>query len=81
MILFDLGGNKIGFFELERFFKLTIFWKLFDISEVIGNLFYFDEETEGMLKIGSNDLTSDLFANFIDNYLIVLKNINFYYFL
>jgi hypothetical protein len=33
MILFDLGGNKIGFFELERFFKLTIFWKLFYISE------------------------------------------------
>ena len=54
--------------KLGKALKLELFKKLFDISEVIGNLFYFDEKTEGMLKIGSNDLISDLFANFIDNY-------------
>ena len=64
--------------KLGKALKLELFKKLFDISEVIGNLFYFDEKTEGMLKIGSNDLISDLFANFIDNYKTnddLIKNI------
>ena len=36
------------------------------MSEILGNLYYFDEKSDAMLKIGTNDLIFDLFENYID---------------
>ena len=51
---------------LKKELKLNLLKKLFDVSEIFGNLFFFDEKSEAMLKIGTNDLIFDLFENYID---------------
>ena len=52
--------------NFEKELKLKLLKKLFDVSEIFGNLYYFDEKSDAMLKIGTNDLIFDLFENYID---------------
>ena len=51
---------------MKKELKLKLLKKLFNISEIFGNLYYFDEKSEAILKIGTNDLIFDLFENYID---------------
>ena len=52
--------------KLKKELKLDLLKKLLTIPEILGNLYYFDEKSEAMLKIGTNDLIFDLFENYID---------------
>jgi len=52
--------------KLKKELKLKLLKKLFNISEIFGNLYYFDGKNEAILKIGTNDLIFDLFENYID---------------
>ena len=52
--------------NLQKELKLNLLKKLFNLPEIIGNLYYFDERCQAMLKIGNNDLIIDLFENYID---------------
>ena len=51
---------------LKKELKLQLLKKLIDVSEIFGNLYFFDAKSEAMLKIGTNDLIFDLFENYID---------------
>ena len=52
--------------NLQKELKLNLLKKLFNLPEIIGNLYYYDERCQAMLKIGNNDLIIDLFENYID---------------
>ena len=52
--------------KLKKELKLKLLKQLFNIPEIFGNLYYFDDKSEAMLKIGTNDLIFDLYENYID---------------
>ena len=52
--------------QLQKELKINLLRKLFNLPEIIGNLYYYDERCQAMLKIGNNDLIIDLFENYID---------------
>ena len=52
--------------QLKKELKLNLLRNLFNLPEIIGNLYYYDERCQGLLKIGNNDLIIDLYENYID---------------
>ena len=52
--------------NLKKELKIDLLRKLFNLPEIIGNLYYYDERYQAMLKIGNNDLIIDLFENYLD---------------
>ena len=65
--------------NLKKELKLDLLKKLCDMPEIIGNLYYYDEKCNGMLKIGINDQIISLFENYIDmnkNKVIQKSNIS-----
>ena len=52
--------------NLNKALKIDLLRKLFDLPEIIGNLYYYDERCQAMLKIGNNDLIIDLFETYLD---------------
>ena len=64
--IFNIQKETIYNRKLKKELKLKLLKKLFNISEIFGNLYYFDEKSEAILKIGTNDLIFDLFENYID---------------
>ena len=52
--------------NLQKELKLDLLRKLFNFPEIFGNLYFYDERCEAMLKIGNTDLIIDLFESYID---------------
>ena len=52
--------------NLKKELKIDLLRKIFNLPEIIGNLYYYDERCQAMLKIGNNDLIIDLFENYLD---------------
>ena len=51
---------------MKKELKLDLLRKLFNFPEIFGNLYFYDERCEAMLKIGNTDLIIDLFESYID---------------
>ena len=64
--IFNNQKETIYNINLKKELKLDLLKQLFNKPEIFGNLYYFDEISEAMLKIGTNDLIFDLFENYID---------------
>ena len=52
--------------NLQKELKIDLLRKLFKIPEIIGNLYFFDQRCQAMLKIGNTDLVIDLYESYID---------------
>ena len=64
--IFNKQKETIYNYNLKKELKINLLRKLFNLPEIVGNLYYYDERCQAMLKIGNNDLIIDLFENFID---------------
>jgi hypothetical protein len=52
--------------NLQKELKIDLLRKLFKIPDIIGNLYFFDQRCQAMLKIGNTDLVIDLYESYID---------------